>query len=63
MPRSPKHPPLPEPLDLINHLRQCNLFEVRTKLEDAQRYYPDKYSVLADFIMSCKPSNHHDRPK
>jgi hypothetical protein len=45
------------PLDLINHIRQCNLGEVRSKLERLERFHPDEYLVVENFILSCKPDN------
>lgn len=58
MPPSPKIPPVgPEPLELINHIRRCNLATVREELERYRRYYPDAYINIADFILRCKPTS------
>jgi hypothetical protein len=58
MPRSPKIPPTPDPLDLVNHIRKCSLEEFRIKLEEVRHYYPDKYVVLVDFLLSCKQKDY-----
>jgi hypothetical protein len=59
MSRSSKNRPTPEPLDLINHIRQCSLEEVRLRLANLRRYYPDAYQVVVDFLLSCNPKKPH----
>jgi hypothetical protein len=43
------------PLDLINHIRQCSLEEVRLKLERLQSRQPDLYLIVENFFLSCEP--------
>lgn len=43
------------PLDLINHLRQCDLEEVHIKLGLLQKRHPDQYEIVENFILSLKP--------
>lgn len=42
------------PLDLINHIRQCSLAEVRSKLERLQDRHPDEYLIVENFFLNCK---------
>lgn len=44
------------PTDLINHARLCTLEEVRLKLERLQVRDPEKYEVVENFLLSCKPT-------
>lgn len=56
MSRSPKTPPAgPEPLDLVNHIRLCNLASFHAELDTLRKFYPDKYIIVADFILGCRP--------
>jgi len=43
------------PLTLINHIRLCDLGEVRSRLEQLQESYPDQYLVVEKFLLSCQP--------
>jgi len=43
------------PLDLVNHLRQCDLGEFREKLEKLQQKDQLGYDTVSRFILSCKP--------
>ena len=43
-------------LDLINHLRQCSLAEVRLQLERLSKRNEAEYLVVERFILRCQPT-------
>jgi len=44
-----------KPLDLINHIRKCNLKEMLNRLTELEKTHPTRYRIVKRFLLSCKP--------
>ena len=52
-----------KPLEIINHIRKCNLQEMLFRLEELEKTHPTRYRIVKRFLFSCKPDKRYGTSK